>query len=419
MHSAPVVSFNIWYRVGARNEHLGITGVSHWVEHMLFKGTPQFPAGSIHRIIAENGGTLNGATWNDFTFYYETLPSDRWELALRIEADRMANASFKPEEVTSERTVIISEREGHENDPGWKLGEEVQAAAYKEHPYGNEVIGSKSDLLTMTRDDLYNHYKTFYAPNNAIVVVVGDFDTAYLLQRVTEAFGAIPAHEPIPVVTAVEPPQPGERRVTVREPGPNASIDIVYHAPAASDLDIYPLIIADALLSGAKATMGMGGGAALGRSARLYQALVQTDLAAGAGSYVLLTRDPYLFQFGATARPGKPWAESLRAIEDAFLREIDRLATEPPAEAELQKAIRQARAQFVYSGESVTSLAFIFGYLETVATADLYPEFLDRLAAVTPDDVQRVVRKYLTEKNRTVGWFIPEDSPVAAASAGA
>jgi zinc protease len=412
MHGAPVVSFWIWYRVGARNERLGVTGVSHWVEHMLFKGTPTFPAGSIHTVVAENGGTLNGYTSDDFTTYFETLPSDRWELALRIEADRIANASFKPEEVASERTVIISEREGHENDPDFKLNEEVQSAAFKIHPYGVDTIGWKCDLLSMTRDDLYQHYQTYYAPNNAIVVAVGDFETPYLLQRVTEMFGDLPRRADVPAVTAVEPEQEGERRVVVRRPGPTASLQIAYHAPAAQDPDVYPLLIADALLSGAKA-MGMGGG--MGRSARLYRALVQTDIAASAGSYFRLTRDPHLFQFSATAKPGAPWEDSLRTIEAAISREIDRLAQEAPPAQELEKAIRQTRAQFVYSAESVTGLGYIFGWLEIVASADLYAQFLDRLAQVTPEDVQRVVRAYLKPDNRTVGWFVPrEEAPAAS-----
>jgi zinc protease len=411
MHGAPVVSFWIWYRVGARNERLGVTGVSHWVEHMLFKGTPTFPAGSIHTVVAENGGTLNGYTSDDFTTYFETLPSDRWELALRIEADRIANASFKPEEVASERTVIISEREGHENDPDFKLNEEVQSAAFKIHPYGVDTIGWKCDLLSMTRDDLYQHYQTYYAPNNAIVVAVGDFETPYLLQRVTEMFGDLPRRADVPAVTAVEPEQEGERRVVVRRPGPTASLQIAYHAPAAQDPDVYPLLIADALLSGAKA-MGMGGG--MGRSARLYRALVQTDIAASAGSYFRLTRDPHLFQFSATAKPGAPWEDSLRTIEAAISREIDRLAQEAPPAQELEKAIRQTRAQFVYSAESVTGLGYIFGWLEIVASADLYAQFLDRLAQVTPGDVQRVVRAYLKPDNRTVGWFVPREESSAA-----
>jgi len=210
-------------------------------------------------------------------------------------------------------------------------------------------------------------------------------------------------------VTAVEPPQQGERRVMVRRPAPTGSLQIAYHAPAAQHPDVYALLIADALLSGAKA---MGGSA--GRSARLYRALVQTDIAAGAGSYFRLTRDPYLFQFSATAKPGKPWEESLAAIEAAIDHEIARLAGELAAPEELVKAIRQTRAQFVYSAESVTNLGYIFGWLEIVGSADLYAQMLDRLAAVTLDDVQRVVRTYLTADNRTVGWLVPQPAPPAA-----
>jgi zinc protease len=413
VHSAPVVSFWIWYRVGVRNEHGGITGISHWVEHMLFKGTPNLPAGAVHGLVAANGGVLNGFTWDDFTTYYETLPSDRWELSLRIEADRIVNARFDPDEVASERTVIISEREGHENDPDFNLGEEVSAAAFKVHSYGVSTIGWKSDLQAMTRDDLYNHYKTFYAPNNAVVVAVGDFDTAYLLRRVEESFGQLPANPAIPPVRGVEPPQQGERRVVWRQPGPNPSLQMVFHAPAANHADIYPLMVADALLSGAKA-MGFGSGASLGRSARLYRALVVPEIATSAGSHFRLTRDPHLFSLGASARPGSDPEPTLRRIEDALLAEIDKLATTPPPAEEVEKAIRQARAQFVYTGESVTNLGYILGYLEIVGSADLYTTFLDHLAAVTPEDVQRVVAQYLNADNRTVGWYIPTAEDGAA-----
>lgn len=404
-HSAPVVSFWIWYRVGVRNEHAGITGISHWVEHMLFKGTPNMPAGTVHGLVAANGGVLNGQTWDDYTAYYETLPSDRWELSLRIEADRIINARFDPDEVASERTVIISEREGHENNPDFNLGEEVGAVAFKIHPYGVSTIGWKCDLQTMTRDDLYHHYKTYYAPNNAIIVAVGDFDTADLLRRVEEAFGAIPANPTIPPVRAVETPQHGERRVIWRQPGSNPSLQMVFHAPAATHADIYPLMVADGLLSGAKA-LGFGS-AGLGRSARLYRALVVPEIATSAGSYFRLTRDPHLFSFGASARPGQDAEPALRRIEDALLAEIEKLATTPPPAAEVEKAIRQTRAQFVYTGESVSNLGYILGYLEIVGSADLYATFLDHLAAVTPADVQRVVAQYLTADNRTVGWYIP------------
>src|SRR5919204_1294739 len=320
LHRAPVATFWVWYRVGGRNEVPGVTGVSHWVEHMLFKGTPTFKAGDIFRQVTANGGTLNGFTWIDYTAYFETLPADRIDLALRIESDRMANAVFDPDEVSSERTVIISEREGHENEPTWHLDEEVTAAAFKVHPYGNGVIGWKCDLRTMTRDDLYHHYKTYYAPNNATVVAVGDFETAELVEKVGQAFGKFKPNPRIHEVRAIEPDQNGERRGGGERPGTTAQIEIVYHTPSVSHPDVYPLLVLDSLLSGAK-PMGFGG-AALGRSARLYRALVSTEIAAGAGSYFSLHKDPHLFALSATARPSDDHQGSLRRIEEAFFEEI-------------------------------------------------------------------------------------------------
>jgi zinc protease len=405
VHSAPVVSFWVWYRVGARNEHVGVTGVSHWVEHMMFKGTPSFGKGQIMQQVAENGGTLNAFTSDDYTAYYETLPADRLDLALRIEADRIANSLFDPDEVASERTVIISEREGHENEPDYLLDEEVASAAFKVHPYGNGIIGWKSDLRTMTRDDLYNHYKTYYAPDNATVVVVGDFDTADVVQKVQEAFGKYKRSGGIPDVRAIEPEQSGERRVVVRKPGPSAQLEVVYHTPAVTNPDIYPLMVADALLSGAK-PLGFGG-AAMGRSARLYRALVSTEIAAGAGSYFSLHKDPHVFALSATARPGEEPEAALRRIEDAMYEEIRKLQEGEINPAELEKGVRQSRAQFVYGSDSVSSQAYLLGFLETIATANIYDEALEKLAAVTAEDVQRVAQQYLTADNRTVGWFVP------------
>jgi zinc protease len=405
MQSAPVVSFWVWYKVGGRNEHIGITGVSHWVEHMMFKGTPTMGKGQMDRMVAENGGTFNAFTSYDWTAYFETLPADRLDLAIRIEADRMVNSLFDPDEVASERTVIISEREGSENEPDRLLGEEVLASAFKVHPYGNGIIGWKSDLRTMTREDLYGHYKTYYSPNNATIVVVGDFDTPELLAKLGEAFGQYAPSDDIPPVRAVEPEQKGERRVAVEHPGATAQIEIVYHTPSAQHPDVYPLMVADALLSGAK-PMGFGG-AGLGRSARLYRALVATQIAAGAGSYFSLSKDPYLFALSATAYPTDDPRGSLRTIEDALLEQVRRLQEEEIPEEELEKAVRQSRAQFIYSSDSVSSQAYMLGFLESIFTADAYDDALDRLAAVTPEDVRRVARQYLTERNRTVGWFVP------------
>ncbi|MEO6457157.1 MAG: pitrilysin family protein [Chloroflexia bacterium] len=403
--SAPVVSFWVWYGVGARNEHVGITGISHWVEHMMFKGTEKLGKGQIMQVVAENGGTLNAFTSDDWTAYFETLPSDRLDLALQIEADRMGNSLFDPDEVSSERSVIISEREGSENEPDHLLNEEVSSAAFKVHPYGNGVIGWKCDLRTITREDLYTHYKTYYAPNNATVVVVGDFDTPEIIKKVGDAFGAWEAAPSIPLVRATEPEQNGERRVRVERAGSTSQVLVVYRTPSASHPDIYPLMVADALLSGAK-PMGFGG-VGLGRSARLYKALVATEIAAGAGSYFSLHKDPHLFSIGASARSEEDQQAALPKMEAALHEEIRKLQDDDIPQEELDKAVRQSRAQFIYSGDSVSSQAYMLGFLESIHSADMYETALEKLAAVTPEEVRRVARLYLTEKNRTVGWFIP------------
>jgi zinc protease len=203
---APIVSFYVWYRVGSRNEVPGVTGVSHWAEHMVFKGTERFPKGTADKLVAQHGGVRNGFTWLDYTAYYQTLPSEHMRLGIEIEADRMANSRFDPDEVASERGVIISEREGNENHPGFYLTEDLTAAAFKAHPYGQPVVGYKSDLRAITREDLWNHYQTYYAPNNAVAVAVGDFDTQELLRVVQAEFGQI-ARRPDPPPLRIEEPE--------------------------------------------------------------------------------------------------------------------------------------------------------------------------------------------------------------------
>ncbi len=401
-HAAPVVTFWIWYRVGSRNEVSGITGISHWVEHMLFKGTEKLRTGDIHRIVSQNGGTLNGFTWLDFTTYFETLPSDRYELSLQMESDRMVNARFDPDDVASERSVIISEREGGENSPMSWLDEEVRAAAYKVHPYHHDTIGWKSDLRAITRDDLYNYYRTYYAPNNAFIVAVGDFDTATLLKQVNEYFGNIPHGPEPPPVRGTEPEQEGERRVIVERPGQAAYWMAAYHACAASDPDAAALTILESVLSGASA-VGMGGGASFGRSARIYKGLVDTQLAVSAGCGFSFNRDPGLFSFSAMARDGV----SLTQIEQAMDAVIAEVANNPVSEEELKRAIKQTKAQFVYSAESVTNAGYWLGIFGIVSNFDALAHYLSDLEGVTVADVQRVAHKYLRHTNRTVGEFHP------------
>ncbi len=305
---------------------------------------------------------FNGMTWIDFTTYFETLPADRIDLALRVEADRMLNAAFDPAEAELERTVVISERQGDENSPGFLLGEALQAAAFQAHPYHHSVIGWQCDLETMTREQLYQHYRTYYTPNNAILAVAGDFDGEALLARIQELFGAIPAGPALPPFTAKEPPQRGERRVTVEGPGTTAYLEIAYRAPRASEPDYYPLMVLDTILGGAKG-MSLWGGGTANRSSRLYRALVETELASDADSTLSSTIDPYLFSFSATVRQGR----TLQEVEAALLAEVQRVMDEPISEAELHKAIKQTRAQFAYSSESVTDQAYWLGFSEVIA----------------------------------------------------
>ncbi|GAB4430626.1 MAG: hypothetical protein OHK0015_16030 [Chloroflexi bacterium OHK40] len=404
-HSAPVATSWVWYRVGSRNEPSGQTGISHWVEHMLFKGTPSVPRGEFDRLIARNGGTFNGFTWIDYTAYYETLPADRIEIGLRIEADRMVNALFDPPEVESERTVIISELEGYANYPETWLDEAVKAIAFTAHPYHHPVIGYKSDLLAMTREELYSYYQTFYTPNNAVLVLVGDFDTDVMLRTVEGYFADLPAGPALPRTRAVEPEPQGERRVIIRRPGPAEYVQIGYLAPDCRSKDFAPMAVLDAVLSGARSLNFMGGGAQTNRSARLYRALVETGLAASAYSSYLPTRDPFLFELSATVSADHTAAE----VEGALLREVDKIQQEGVAADELARVLKQVRAQVAYSGESVTGQAMQLGMWEVLDSYRRTESLLDELAAVTADDVRRVARQYLTERRRVVGHFVPTD----------
>jgi zinc protease len=400
VHSAPIISWWVLYRVGSRNEPTGITGVSHWVEHMMFKGTPQFPAGELDKAVDRMGGNWNAQTSIDYTAYFELLPAEHIDLALRAEADRMVNAAFDPEEVESERTVIISERQGAENSPMFWLGEAVQAAAFRVHGYHHEIIGDMTDLETMTREDLYGHYKRYYMPNNAIAVAVGDFDSETMLARIKELYGAIPAGELPKTFVRPEPPQQGERRVRVERPGGSAFIQVAYHAPAANDPDWFALELANGILCGPD---GLGGGSIDNKTSRLYKALVETELAASVDGGMNPTIDPFLYQIDITVRDGKTPEE----VEAALNAEIDRLRSGEVTEAELARIKKQARALFAYSAERVSTQGFWLAFSENFASHEWFENYLKSLEAVTLEDVRAAAAKYLRPQNRTIGYFIP------------
>jgi zinc protease len=401
--TAPVVSFWVWYRVGTRNEHPGLTGVSHWVEHMLFKGTDRWPSGRADQVISREGGVYNGMTWQDFTTYYETLPVDRLDLALDIESDRMQNATFREEEVDSERTVIISERQGHENSPHFLLGEEVIAAAYRVHPYGHETIGHLCDLQAMTERDLQRHYRTYYTPNNAVIAVAGDLAPEAMIERVAEAFQDIPRGNAIPPVHLVEPPQRGERRVRVNGAGQTDYVQLAYHIPQAAHKDFHALTVLNAILSGGSGFI-VGRGHITNYTSRLYGALVEEELAISVHGSLAPTVDPGLYTMVATVWPDQTHA----AVEERLIEEIDRLHREPVSEAEIQQAKRQAKALFAFSSESISHQAFWLGFSAIFADTGWLTSYLDSLEEVSAEDVQRAAQTYLVSANRTTGWYLAQ-----------
>ncbi|MCC6443354.1 MAG: insulinase family protein, partial [Armatimonadetes bacterium] len=406
IHSAPVVTTWAWYNVGSKNERPGVTGVSHWVEHMLFKGTQKLQKGDIFRLVNKYGGYNNGFTSEDWTVYFETLPADRLDLGLDFEADRMVNSRFDPEEVDSERTVIISEREGGENRPQFLLGEEFRAAAFRVHPYRWSVIGDKCDLRAITRDDLYGHYRAYYGPNNCTLIVVGDFETGRALERIRHYYGGIERPVSPPPVRSVEPPQRGERRIRVHGPGGTAYLQIGFHTPAFGHPDTYPLMMLDAVLSGGK-SLGFGSGGWMGRSARLNRCLVlEKRLAVSASSAFRPSPDPDLFTFSMTVKSGV----EIEAAEAAMLEEIERTAREPVSDHEMEKAAKQIASQVAYGKDGVTSNAFTLGYANSLGDPTLADGIAARLGQVTKEDLLRVAAAYLAPQNRTVGWFLPGES---------
>ncbi|HKZ55469.1 MAG TPA: pitrilysin family protein [Anaerolineales bacterium] len=402
IHTAPLISSWLWYRVGSRNERAGTTGISHWVEHMQFKGTQAFPAGVLDRAISRDGGSWNAFTYLDWTAYFETMPADRIDLALRLEADRMINSLFAGGEVESERTVIISEREGSENEPTFRLAEEVQAAAFRVHSYHHEVIGDQADLRTITREQLHDHYRRHYVPGNAVLAIAGDFKMNRMLKRVREGFGPIPGAPRPTSIVRPEPEQSGERRVTVEGPGETSFLEVAYHAPAGRDPQFLTLAVLDSILAGASSLNLFGGGIS-NKTSRLYRALVEGGLAASVAGDMAPTIDPYLYVFHVIVRPDRTPEQALEALD----RELARILEHPVKPEEVAKAIKQAKALFAYGSESITNQAFWMGYSEMFADYGWFESYLERLEDTSPKDLLDIAAKFLRPGNRVVGIYRP------------
>jgi zinc protease len=396
IHTAPIISSWIWYRVGSRDESTGKTGLSHWTEHMQFKGTKKFPANVLDKAISREGGRWNASTSHDSTRYFETMPADKIDLVLRLESDRMKNSTFNVKEVASERTVIISEREGHENEPMFRLTETVQQTAFRVHPYHHEIIGDMADLHTITRDDLYAHYRRFYVPNNAVLTLAGDFETKSMLKRIKELFEPIPKGPTPPRLARPEPEQKGEVRLSVEGPGDTTYIQVAYRFPNATHPDYFPLEVFDSLLGGVSGLST--------KTSRLYRALVDKEFAVDVSGWSEATIDPFLYRITIVNHPKRKPEETIAALD----AEIKKLQDVLAPVSEIKRAVKQARAVFVYGNENITNQAFWMGYVEMFSSYEWYTTYLDNLAKVTPQEIQRVARKYFQPASRVIGIYVPK-----------
>jgi zinc protease len=405
VHTAPLASVWCWYRVGSKDEGPGLTGVSHWVEHMNFKGTTNIPREKVKGIIEKFGGYWNGYTWIDQTTYTETATRDALDHMLFIEAERMANCLYEAADCDSERTVIIAELQGGENDPDTLLDQELTAAAFRAHPYRHPTIGWLSDLEGMTRDDLYGYYRRFYVPNNATLVIVGDVDADDSMRAVMRQFGGLPSRDVGRRIHTREPEQLGERRVTVSREGTTAYLKAGFHAPAAGDPDFLPMLVLDAVLTGAK---GINLWASFRtpppqRSARLYQALVNTGLASAVSGGLMPTAEPFLYTISVTATEGA----SVAALEGLLLAELDRVRRHGVTPQELRKAKNQLRARLVFENDSISNIAHQLGYFDTIGSWRTFTAIPQQIEVVTLEQVAAVAARRLSPLNRTMGLFDP------------
>jgi zinc protease len=395
-HRSPVASTQVWYRVGSRNERPGATGLAHFLEHMMFKGTARHGKGQFSRLVEQNGGQDNAFTTQDETSYFVDVAADRVDMVLGLEADRMRHLLLEPREIDSERQVVMEERRTRtEDDPDGLLSEEMNSIAFKAHPYRWPVIGWMDDIKRINPTELRAFYDTYYQPNNAILVVVGDVKAPDVIARARQLFGAIPRSPDPPPVTAIEPPQIDERQVVVKKAGAQVPIvELAWHVPNGKSPDAPALELLSTILSE-------------GRASRLYRKLVyEQQLALGAGGdYPYFSHDPNLFTFYATPLPGK----SAEALERALLAEIERLKSEPLPEEELERAKNQIEAAFVWQQDSVHSRATSLARFELAGSWRLQSDFVPRIRAVTAADLQRVARAYFPIDRKNLSTLLPAE----------
>lgn len=392
--AAPVVTFMVTYHVGSRNESLGLTGATHFLEHLMFKGTERFNKqadSSVFNVLQRVGAEINATTWFDRTNYYELLPKEHLALAAEIEADRMRGARLAPADIESERTVILNELDRGENDPTRMLYHAVWSTAFVAHPYHHPTIGWRSDVEHVGASGLKHFYDTYYWPNNATISIIGDWDRESVFDLIQAHFGAIPPSpaEP-PVLRTSEPRQRGERRVIVRQSGQLGALMVAFKSPSGLQADTDALDVLSVILTS-------------GKSSRLFRALTDSGLTTHLFSGASRLRDPGLFYTFAMLAPERSHLQ----VEEAMFQVFDRIKEEGITDDELQRAKNQRRAQDAFGRDGPFAIAAQLN--EAIAAGDwkLYTQMQERIDRVTAADVQRVARQYLVEEGRTVGSYIP------------
>jgi len=392
-HAIPNVALYTFFHVGSRNERPGLTGVSHFIEHMMFNGTQKFGPGEFDRKMEFSGGANNAFTGDDLTGYTDWFPQKALETIIEMEADRMQGLIFDPKVLESERGVVASERRmSVENNNDSILSENVRATAIMAHPYHWDVIGWMSDIQSWKRDDIMNYYRTYYSPNNAVLIVVGDFEGAKVLDLIRKYYSGIPAGPPPPAVTTVEPPQIGPKNVLIRKEAQAPSFEMVFHAPDCLSPDFCPLsILETALLSG--------------QSSRLYRRLVREEqLAISVSGGIGETIDPLLFTISVKPRPGA----DLDKLETVIGEELAKIKNEGITDQEYQKALNVVRSQFYFGLQTIAGKAGQMGSAEIFygSYEKLFTR-MDDFVNVKREQVKDAAIKYFTDNNKTVGKLVP------------
>ena len=397
-HSAPVFAVAVNYNVGSRDERKGRTGFAHLFEHMMFKGSENVGAGEHPHLVFANGGSMNGTTNKDRTLYYEILPANQLDLALFLEADRMRSLDITKANLDNQRNAVQEERRlGVDNQPYGKTFEVRDELAYENFAYEHSVIGSMADLSAATVEDVAAFFKTYYAPNNAVLSIVGDLDTKTTLDKVRKYFESIPSQPAPPAVDMTEPPQKEERRATLDDPLARlVRIDMVYKTPPSSHADYDALTVLATVLSG-------------GRSSRFNENIVrQKQLAPGVNAFAGESRGPGLFTVVGTVTPGKTVAD----LEAAIDAEIQRVKTGPIENWEIEKARNTARTQLISSlGSALDRAATLGEDALFYNNPDRMNTRADAIAKVTASDVQRVAKEYLVTTGRSVVITMPKAPP--------